>query len=100
MSIRLRIFELQFDDSNTDEAAAHRVTPREIRQVLDNAPSFFRNKKKHKAPYVMIGKTYGGRMLTVPLARTSDPSVWRPATAFDSDSDEHASYLADRGERQ
>ena len=61
--------ELEIDDYNTAEMARHRVSPRDVRQVLNNAPRFFRNKKGRSATQVMIGPTDGGRMLTVPLAR-------------------------------
>jgi hypothetical protein len=35
--------ELEIDDYNTAEMARHRASPREVRQVLNNAPRFFRN---------------------------------------------------------
>lgn len=33
---------------------------------------------------LLIGETDGGRVLTVPLAATDDPTTWRPATAFEA----------------
>jgi hypothetical protein len=67
--MRVRIFHLQIDDLNADEAARHGVSEREIRQVLDGEPVFLPNKRGHRASIIMIGPTYGGRMLTIPLAR-------------------------------
>jgi len=94
MQVRPRIFELQIDDWNADEAARHGVSERELRQVLDNAPVFISNKKGHRAPIVMIGPTFGGRLLTVPLSPTDIETVWRPATAWDSSAGEASRYHA------
>ncbi len=96
MSTRLRIFDLQIDDANENEAWRHGVTPREMRQVLDGEPQFFPNKKKHGATHIMIGQTYGGRLLTIPILKTLEDGIWRPATAFEADADERASYNAAR----
>jgi len=95
--MRLRIFDLQIDDWNEEEAARHNVTEQEIRQVLDNTPIFLPNKKRHAAPVIMIGPTYGGRFLTVPLRPTDIQGIWRPATAFPSSDGEIARYEAAGG---
>jgi hypothetical protein len=92
----IRIDDLEFDEGNEDEMAAHRVTAEEVRQVLDERPVFLPNKKGHAAPVVMIGPTFGGRLLTVPLARTNAPTTWRPASAWDSSRGEVTRYHAVR----
>lgn len=92
-----KVLELEFDDWNEAEMAKHRVSVREVRQVLDNEPVFVRNTKAHKAPIIMIGPTYGGRMLTVPLGETAIPGVWRPATGWSADAQECAKYRQARG---
>jgi hypothetical protein len=46
---------------------------------------------------LLIGETNGGRLLTVPLAPTDDPTTWRPATAFDAS--RHHRALFDRRHR-
>jgi hypothetical protein len=93
----VRVAELEFDEWNEAEFERHGVREREIRQVLDDAPAFFRNKRPHTAQLVMIGPTLGGRLLTVPLAPTARDGVWRPATAWDSSDGERARYHASRG---
>lgn len=95
----LPVYDLQFDDWNEDELARHSVSAREVLQVLDGDPVFFRNKKRHAAQLLMVGPTLGGRMLTVPLAATEIGGVWRPATGWESDADETARYHAARGRR-
>jgi hypothetical protein len=94
--VHVSISELQIDDWNADEASRHHVSEREIRQVLDNEPIFLPNKRGHEAPIVMIGPTFGGRMLTIPLSPTAIEGLWRPATAWDSSSGERARYQSAR----
>ena len=97
--MRIRVYDLQVDDWNADEAAAHGVSEAEIRQVLDEEPIFLPNKKGHSAPVIMIGPTFGGRLLTVPLRPTGVEGVWRPASAWDSSKAEWARYDAARSRR-
>ena len=79
-----RIDDLDFDQYNESEMAAHGVTVREVLQVLDRGFRIKRNKAASSTPYLMVGRTYGGRWLTIPIAPTNLPGVWRPATAFPS----------------
>jgi hypothetical protein len=90
--VHIEIYDLQFDDGNESEITRHRVRVVEIVQVLDGEPVFLANRKGHSATVVMIGPTYGGRFLTVPLAPTPAVGVWRPATAWDSSDGEKARY--------
>jgi len=94
--MRIRIYDLQFDEWNESEMARHRVTAWEVLQVLAGDPVFLPNKRGHEASIVMIGPTFGGRFLTVPLRRTGAEDVWRPATAWDSSSGELARSGAGR----
>jgi hypothetical protein len=94
--VHIRVYDLQIDDGNADEAARHGVREGEIRQVLDGEPVFLPNKKGHKASIVMIGPTFGGRLLTIPLSPTAMDDVWRPATAWDSSAGERARYAVAR----
>lgn len=97
--MRVKIYELQFDDWNREELHRHRVTEDEVRQVLDNAPVFLPNMKSGMAPIVMIGYTFGGRLLTIPLDRTGVEHLWRPATGWDASADQLAKYLAAGGRK-
>jgi hypothetical protein len=92
--MRIRVDELEFDDDNVDHMAPHNVRERDVRQVLDGEPVFLPNKKGHMATVIMIGPTYGGRFLTVPLSRTGVEGRWRPVTAWDSSAGERARYDA------
>jgi len=87
----VKVYELEFDEHNTSEMRRHGVTEREVRQALDGSPKFFPNKKRHRASMIMVGRTAGGRLITVPLEdRTS--GTWRPATAYDSNVPEQSVY--------
>jgi len=91
----VRIEALLFDDRNEDECGAHGVTVRELQQVLEEAPRFFRNKGgRGRAPYVMIGPSRGGRLLTIPIDPLPSPGVWRPRTAYDSPQSDRTRYYS------
>ena len=88
----LRIDDFEFDEHNEAEMARHGVTPAEVFEVLSRGPGaglaryqIRRNRKQHaeNQPYVMIGATYGGRMLLIPIKPLDELGLWRPATAFD-----------------
>ena len=81
---RYKIDVLEFDEYNEAEMAAHGVTVREVLQVLERGFRVLRNRNESSAPFLMVGRTYGGRWLTVPIAPTQQPGIWRPATAFPS----------------
>ncbi|MBI2908309.1 MAG: hypothetical protein HYX92_11730 [Chloroflexi bacterium] len=70
------------DDYNESEMNRHGVSVREVFQVLEGEFELLRNAGGHEATYLMVGKTRGGRWLTIPIAPTPQAGVWRPATAF------------------
>jgi hypothetical protein len=81
--MRLDVDEPYFDDENLGEMARHHVTPDEANQVRDGHPSFHVNiGTQRAASHVMVGRTFGGRLLFVPISRVM-PGVWRPRTAFE-----------------
>jgi hypothetical protein len=89
--VPLHVAELEFDEHEA-EMARHGVSAIEVFQVLEADYRLFRNKRNRAAEYVMIGVSYGGRLLTVPLARTAVPGRWRPATAWESSTAERTRY--------
>ena len=64
----------------------HIVSLAEIREVFDGTPQFWRNSPApgRRAPLVMVGPTLSGRFLTVPIEPTGKWGIWRPVTAFTS----------------
>ena len=86
------IYDVEIDEYNESEMARHGVEPDEVWQILDDEPRFYANKSGRSATRVMVGKTYGGRLLTVPLASTPVEGTWRPATAYDASTGDRTRY--------
>ncbi len=83
----LLIYEFDIDEYNEQEMARHGVTAREVNEVLWRGEfEVRRNKGVHTAeqPYVIVGPSFGGRRLFIPIKPLDQPGVWRPATAFDA----------------
>jgi hypothetical protein len=80
----MRVVELEFDDYNEEELGRHRITPREVMQILSNRYTFRRNRKERSGTLQLIGETDGGRTLTVILVETPVDGRWRPITGWDS----------------
>jgi len=91
------IADLIFDDHNEREMARHGVVSDEVEQLTSNRNRVLRNPRGETGSILLVGETDGGRLLTVPLAPTDDPTTWRPATAFDAGP--HHRALFDRRHR-
>ena len=73
----------------TEEHMA-RATPNELRQLLANVHVTTDNPGGPNPAsgadrYLLIGRTDGGRILTVVIEATLDPTTWLPVTAWDAD---------------
>jgi len=84
----MRIAELEFDDYNEQELAAHSVSLVEVMQMLSNRYTVRRNKRAAGGTRQLIGETDGGRVLTVILVETAVDGRWRPITGWESTQDE------------
>ena len=87
-----RISALILDEHNLAEIARHGVSGAEVLQVIWNCHLTARNPRGEPEGILLIGETDGGRVLTIPLAPTDDPSTWRPATAFDASRDQRSLF--------
>ena len=85
------VSDLLFDDENEAKFAQHAITAEDVQQVLDNRPRFYRNRPQRRAPYVMLGPTFAGRLLVVPIEPVHE-GLWRPVTAFDPTPQQAARY--------
>jgi hypothetical protein len=79
-----RVSALILDQHNLAEMARHGVSAAEVVQVIANRHVTAPNPRGEAGGILLIGETDGGRLLTIPLASTDDPTTWRPATAFDA----------------
>lgn len=95
-----RIDELELDDrfqEHLRERATydkHRVSLTEVLQVHANQPKYFLNGSPQpgRAPVVMVGPTFEGRILSVPVEPAERFGVWRPKTAFEANVHHIARY--------
>jgi hypothetical protein len=79
----IRIDELEFDDLNVDKLGKHAITPTEVVQLLDHGYTVRRNKKTGSGDRQLIGRTHGGRCLTIVLVETPVAGRWRPITGWE-----------------
>ncbi len=79
-----RVSALIVDEHNFAEMASHGVSAAEVVQVIANRHFTAPNPRGEAGSILLIGETDGGRLLTIPLTSTDDPTTWRPATAFDA----------------
>jgi uncharacterized DUF497 family protein len=84
----IRIHELEFDENNEAELAAHGVEPQDVWQLLDSRYTVRKNKRSGSGDRRLVGQTHGGRCLTVVLAETPVEGRWRPVTGWDSTTQE------------
>lgn len=89
VDVRFLLFTAETEEHLT------RATPNEIRQLLANEHATADNPREPDARsaatrHLLIGRTDGGRHLTVVIEATLDPTTWLPVTAWDSTDSERA----------
>lgn len=89
----VHIAELEIDNDNEGELFRHGITAEELFQLLDDEYRVFRNRRHRAAQVLLIGRTHGGRVLTVPIASTHIEGRWRPVTGWDATAAEKAKYV-------
>lgn len=72
----------QFDAQNAEKFAAHRLTDRQVNQLLANPFIAVPNRKSRRGSYLLVGTDDGGACIAVPIEPTAEPDVWRPITAW------------------
>lgn len=78
------VAELLFDDENEAKFTARGITVQQVAEVHQSAPEFRKNRAKRRASHLMVGQTFGGRWLIVPIERYGSEGIWRPVTAFEA----------------
>ena len=84
--------ELELDDDLKQHLEERGITRKhivsfaEILEVFAGTPRILENQPApgRRAPLVMVGPTVAGRFLTVPIEPTGKWGIWRPMTAFES----------------
>lgn len=83
----MEIQYLDFDDENETHLADHAITPREIRQVVENR-HLTRQNPGHEGRRLLLGRSHGGRYLVISIEPAGDETSWRPVTGRDAKKDE------------
>ena len=89
---------IDFDEGSESELADHGITALEVTQLLNNEPTWSRNKKGRAGVWRAVGYTDGGRALTVPVAYDEIRRRVRPITGWDSTQADRTRYLRGRDE--
>lgn len=94
--------ELELDDEFQQHLMSrswyekHDVAMSEVLQVHGNLPRYYLNVGKgRRALIIMVGPTYSGRWLCVPLEPTGRWGTWRPVTAFEANTHHKERYRED-----
>ena len=86
--MRVEVFE--WDDANLEHVGERGFAQFELDSVLDGAFFTLRNKRRRPGQYRVVGRTTGGRLVTIVVAPHPLAGVWRPVTALDADAEERA----------
>ncbi len=80
------IFELLLTEAAIDKLGARGISIEEIHQLPRNANLTIRNPRSDPPDKrrLLIGRTDGGRALTLVIERTSDPTTWLTVTGWDA----------------
>jgi uncharacterized DUF497 family protein len=84
---------IEWNEGNRQELAdpAHPIEEWEVEEVFANGPIWARNRKRRTGDWKMIGRTNGGRRLTIVL-EVKPPDTKRPITGWDATKGERTRY--------
>lgn len=83
---------VEFDEDNEGELAGHRISPTEVMDVLGEAV-WVPNRRHRAADWKALGKTRGGRRLTIVVRYNEDRDSVRPVTGWDATAGERTRYF-------
>jgi hypothetical protein len=87
-------------EGDEDELHEHRITPNEVYDVWINGPQFARNKRRRTGDWKMMGRTDGGRKLTIVLRYYAGRRSVRPITGWESTDGEITRYFKESEKRR
>jgi hypothetical protein len=83
----------EWDDGNDSEFVSRGISQAEVESVFEEDPVWAPNKKHRAGDWRMIGRTVGGRALTIILTTDETRRVLRPITGWDCTEGERTRYL-------
>ncbi len=84
---------LLWDEGNESELGVHRISTVDVEEVFWSNPIWFRNRRNRSGDWKMLGRTGGGRVLTIVCAWEEDRRALRPITGWDATDAERKKYL-------
>lgn len=88
----MEVERLEWWPDNIAKLHEHRISPREVDSILVADDWVVATQPDYPDQLRMIGPTTAGRLLTIVLAPTEEPAVWRPVTGWDAAISEIAYY--------
>jgi hypothetical protein len=85
--------EIEWDDGNERELAAHRISPAEVHELFEAGPQWVPNRKYRAGDWKMVGYTASGRAITVIVSWDESWARLRPVTGWDCTRGEKTRYL-------
>ena len=86
----------EWDEGNESELARHGISPSEVYEVWENGPVWVPNIRHHTGDWKLLGRTHGGRPLTIVIRLYSDRGVLRVITGWRTTSGERSRYFKGR----
>ena len=86
------IVEFEWDDENVQHLARHGLDADQVNAMLGSRITVIRNKRAGAGHYKFIGRTRGGDVITIVVARTAMSGRWRPITGARSTDAEESQY--------
>lgn len=84
---------IEWDDGNESELAGHAIFPEEVEQLWRNRPTVLPNRTGRSGDFKLVGRTDGGRALTVIVSYDSTRRCLRPITGWGCTAGEMTRYL-------
>ena len=75
---------IEWDEHNEEKLAHHGISTVEVEQLWSNRPVVLPNKRGRSGDYKLVGRTDGGRSLTVIIKHYPSRQAIRPITGWDS----------------
>ena len=95
---RRYVDELRVSAGAVEELAAHGIIEDEVLEVSWNDAAFYRDKVRGRE--LMIGKSDGGRLLTVVVQPSGTLGAWDVVTGWDADRGERTEWQKARGHQR
>lgn len=83
----------EWDKGSLDELARHQIRDFEVEQVFGNEPAFAPNKRGMSGDWMMVGRTDGGRVLTIIVLTQPETHMLRAITGWDSTRGQRTRYV-------